>query len=65
MKNGPREKIVYLPCIYNDTGIDALDYVATVDIDPESENFCKVRKDLFVYILFELQKQSMLEVKLG
>ena len=42
MTKGPREKIVYLPCIYNDTGVDANDYLATVDVDPESDTFCKV-----------------------
>ncbi len=41
---GPREKIVYLPCIYNNTGIKKPDYLATVDIDPESPDYCKVSK---------------------
>ena len=42
MKNGPREKVVYLPCIYQRTGVDVNDYLATVDIDPESDAFCQV-----------------------
>uniref|UniRef100_A0A6Q2Y225 Methanethiol oxidase n=1 Tax=Esox lucius TaxID=8010 RepID=A0A6Q2Y225_ESOLU len=34
---GPREEIVYLPCIYRNTGIQKPDYLATVDVDP---NLC-------------------------
>ena len=37
---GPREKIVYIPCIQPDT--TKPDYLSTVDVDPESPNFCKV-----------------------
>eukprot|EP00794_Sanderia_malayensis_P019487 gene19487-21412_t len=40
MKNGPKEKIVYLPCIYLDN--EKNDYLATVDVDPESSSFCQV-----------------------
>lgn len=40
---GPREEIVYLPCIYRNTGIEAPDYLATVDIDPKSPQYCQVR----------------------
>ncbi|XP_062394305.1 methanethiol oxidase [Sardina pilchardus] len=39
---GPREKIVYLPCIYRNTDILKPDYLATVDVDPKSPHFCKV-----------------------
>lgn len=43
MKNGPREKIVYLPCIqpphFKKTKAD---YLATVDVDPESHSYGKV-----------------------
>ncbi|XP_062961701.1 methanethiol oxidase isoform X3 [Cynocephalus volans] len=39
---GPREEIVYLPCIYRNTGIEAPDYLATVDIDPKSPQYCQV-----------------------
>ncbi|XP_065064075.1 methanethiol oxidase-like [Rhopilema esculentum] len=42
MKNGAREKIVYLPCIYINTGVDANDYLATVDVDPDSPSYTKV-----------------------
>ncbi|XP_028404277.1 methanethiol oxidase-like [Dendronephthya gigantea] len=42
MKNGPREKIFYLPCIYQSTGIKKPDYLATVDVDPQSPDYCKV-----------------------
>ena len=37
---GAREKLVYVPCIVPQK--DRPDYLATVDIDPESEDYCKV-----------------------
>ncbi|KAK1895716.1 Methanethiol oxidase [Dissostichus eleginoides] len=37
---GPREEIVYLPCIYCNTGILKPDYLATVDVDPKSPSYC-------------------------
>lgn len=42
-KNGPREKILYVPCI-QPQGVKATkpDYLATVDVDPESPTFCQV-----------------------
>jgi hypothetical protein len=54
MKNGPREKLLYIPCIRPadvETGqkSDKPDYLVTVDIDPESQHFCKV---LHHYSLF-------------
>ncbi|XP_075464174.1 methanethiol oxidase-like isoform X2 [Ascaphus truei] len=39
---GPREEIVYLPCIYRNTGIKKPDYLATVDVNPESSTFSEV-----------------------
>ncbi|XP_057244509.1 methanethiol oxidase, partial [Malurus melanocephalus] len=39
---GPREQLLYLPCIYRNTGIDLPDFLATVDVDPESPNYCQV-----------------------
>ncbi|ERE90757.1 selenium-binding protein 1 [Cricetulus griseus] len=39
---GPREEIVYLPCIYRNTGIEAPDYLATVDVDPNSPQYSQV-----------------------
>lgn len=41
--SGPREKIVYLPCIYRNTGTEAPDYLATVDVDPKSPQYSQVR----------------------
>uniref|UniRef100_A0A8C9WJ65 Methanethiol oxidase n=1 Tax=Scleropages formosus TaxID=113540 RepID=A0A8C9WJ65_SCLFO len=38
---GPREEIVYVPCIYRNTNIEKPDYLATVDVDPKSANYCK------------------------
>uniref|UniRef100_A0A3Q2QXA8 Methanethiol oxidase n=1 Tax=Fundulus heteroclitus TaxID=8078 RepID=A0A3Q2QXA8_FUNHE len=39
---GPREEIVYLPCIYRSTGIQKPDYLATVDVNPQSPTYCQV-----------------------
>lgn len=40
---GPREKILYIPCIQPKPDIvKKPDYLATVDCDPSSETFCKV-----------------------
>lgn len=41
---GPREQLLYLPCIYRNTGIDIPDFLATVDVDPNSPHYCQVRK---------------------
>lgn len=40
---GPREELVYLPCIYRNTGIEAPDYLATVDVNPKSPQYSQVR----------------------
>ncbi|XP_071943536.1 methanethiol oxidase-like [Antedon mediterranea] len=39
---GPREELLYIPCIYRNTEIGRPDYLATVDIDPRSSTYCKV-----------------------
>ncbi|CAM9983157.1 unnamed protein product [Lampetra fluviatilis] len=39
---GPREEIVYVPCIYRNTGVDKPDYLSTVDVDPDSPTYCQV-----------------------
>ncbi|KAF5916215.1 hypothetical protein HPG69_010574 [Diceros bicornis minor] len=39
---GPREEIVYLPCIYRNTGTEAPDYLATVDVNPKSPQYSQV-----------------------
>lgn len=41
---GPREKLLYLPCILSNTGIQKPDYLATVDADPDSPNYSQVSK---------------------
>nr|XP_027212650.1 methanethiol oxidase-like [Penaeus vannamei] len=46
MESGPREKIVWLPCIRTGTGKP--DYVATVDVDPSSPDYCKVIHRLYL-----------------
>lgn len=40
MATAPREKLVYLPCIQIKAG--KRDYLATVNIDPSSTEYCKV-----------------------
>ncbi|XP_020091394.1 selenium-binding protein 1-like [Ananas comosus] len=39
---GPRETLIYVTCVYNGTGINKPDYLATVDIDPNSPTYSKV-----------------------
>ncbi|AQK98714.1 Selenium-binding protein 3 [Zea mays] len=39
MEKGPREKLVYITCVYNGTGINKLDYLATMDLDPDSPTY--------------------------
>lgn len=39
---GPREKLLYIPCIYRLTNAKKPDYLATIDCDPESPDFGKV-----------------------
>ena len=39
---GPRETIVYLPCIRANTGVDKPDYLATVDVNPRSTTYSEV-----------------------
>uniref|UniRef100_A0A8B9DG77 Methanethiol oxidase n=1 Tax=Anser cygnoides TaxID=8845 RepID=A0A8B9DG77_ANSCY len=39
---GPREEILYVPCIYRNTGRNQPDFLATVDVNPESPNYCQV-----------------------
>ena len=39
---GPREKLIYVQCIYNGTGTHKPDYLATIDCDPSSEQYSKV-----------------------
>ena len=39
---GPREKLLYVPCIYSNTETKKPDYLATVDCDPESVEYGQV-----------------------
>ena len=38
----PSEKLLYTIAIYTGTGIQKPDYLATVDVDPNSESYSKV-----------------------
>jgi len=42
MKEGPREKLLYIPCIPTGEHAERPDYVATVDVDPKSSTFSQV-----------------------
>ena len=52
--HGKREKIVYLPCIIPDKSRP--DYLATVDVDPDSPTYSQVAGDSSleqtIYIMF-------------
>ena len=41
---GPREKLLYVPCIYTGTSTKKPDYLATIDCDPASTNYGKVSR---------------------
>eukprot|EP00010_Vexillifera_abyssalis_P009494 CAMPEP_0201547668 /NCGR_PEP_ID=MMETSP0173_2-20130828/4156_1 /ASSEMBLY_ACC=CAM_ASM_000268 /TAXON_ID=218659 /ORGANISM="Vexillifera sp., Strain DIVA3 564/2" /LENGTH=454 /DNA_ID=CAMNT_0047956795 /DNA_START=93 /DNA_END=1457 /DNA_ORIENTATION=- len=38
----PRETILFVPCIYSGTPVDASDYLATIDADPNSSTYAQV-----------------------
>ena len=42
---GPREKLLYIPCIYRGTTTKKPDYLATVDCDPSSPTYNQVCYD--------------------
>ncbi|XP_077176415.1 methanethiol oxidase-like [Paroedura picta] len=58
---GPRERLMYVVCILTGSGICAQepDYLATVDVDPESPTYCKVLHRLpMPYINDELHRSG-------
>jgi methanethiol oxidase len=42
MKHGPREKLLYVVTVQPNLDDESGDYLATVDVDPESDTFCRV-----------------------
>jgi selenium-binding protein 1 len=49
MKNGPREEIVYIPCIIPpQTRSNRPDYLVTVNVDPKSPDYSKVFKNMII-----------------
>nr|KYP57004.1 Putative selenium-binding protein [Cajanus cajan] len=40
--SGPRESLIYVTAVYAGTGIEKPDYLATVDVDPNSPTYSKV-----------------------
>jgi selenium-binding protein 1 len=41
-RNSPRETLAYVAALYVGTGVDAPDYLATVDLDPRSSTYSRV-----------------------
>lgn len=39
---GPREKLLYVTAIYEGTGVKAPDYLATIDVNPDSPTYSRV-----------------------
>ena len=39
---GPKETLLYIPCIYSGTGNKKPDYLATIDCDPNSPEYGQV-----------------------
>ncbi|XP_066465081.1 methanethiol oxidase-like isoform X3 [Eleutherodactylus coqui] len=39
---GPREELIYVPCIYHNTGLNKPDYLATVDVNRKSAHYSQV-----------------------
>ncbi|MGI9385235.1 MAG: selenium-binding protein SBP56-related protein, partial [Methyloligellaceae bacterium] len=39
---GPREKLLYSVALYTGTGVEAPDYIATIDVDPASPTYSQV-----------------------
>jgi selenium-binding protein 1 len=42
MRKGPREKIIYVPCIKRNVAEGKPDYLVTLDVDPASKTYCQV-----------------------
>jgi methanethiol oxidase len=38
----PRERVVYVACLHQGTGVEAPDYLAVVDVDPDSDGYGRV-----------------------
>lgn len=47
MKAGPKEKLLYTVTVQPNLDAPHGDYLATVDVDPESPTYCQVRIDSF------------------
>ena len=50
---GPREKLLYLPCIRTNTGIEKPDYLVTVDADPDSPTYSQVNRETVLLWLLD------------
>ena len=38
----PPEDVIYVACLYEGTGIDEPDFIATVDVNPDSDTFSQI-----------------------
>lgn len=42
VQNAPREEILWVSCIHEGTGVNEPDFLATVDVDPNSPTYCQI-----------------------
>ena len=49
---GPKEQLLYIPCIYRNTSTKKPDYLATVDCDPFSSDYGKVYNVKLFFLQF-------------
>lgn len=72
MKNGPREKLLYTVTVQPNLDEPHGDYLATVDVDPESPTYCQVcyerfylfnNIDIYIYIL-EIVTRYLSEIRI-
>jgi selenium-binding protein 1 len=45
-QSAPREEFLYVACLHEGTGVDAPDFLAVVDTDPDSDTYSKVIHEL-------------------
>jgi len=44
MKSGPRETLIYVTCVRRNVTPGKPDYLATIDVDPDSPTYSQVRR---------------------
>ena len=53
---GPREELLYIPCIYRNTETKKPDFLATIDCNPSSPDYGKVYS--FFFFILECSKKE-------